>query len=179
MGMRRRWVALWAGVAVAVIAGTVTGLVIATRHSVASSQHSVASSQPWWYVPGVSSCGIAAVYRVDHGSLQRLGDCAGDLLLPPPSVTLHVGQEVDVHMAEEGSGYNGSTLVPVFPAPTSSRPDILSQTSLTGGGSTVSFEALSPGKAELETQAFCFRPYSSPTASQLETCPVLAVTVVP
>ena len=44
---------------------------------------------------------------------------------------------------------------------------------------TVSFEALSPGKAELETQAFCFRPYSSPTASQLETCPVLAVTVVP
>ncbi len=82
-------------------------------------------------------------------------------------------------MAEEGSGPNGSFLVPLYPAPTSSLPGILSPTSLTDGGSTVSFEALSPGKAELETQAFCFRPYSPTTASQLETCPVLAVTVVP
>lgn len=168
--VQRRWTVLLAFAGVAVAAGIATGVAIATWPS---------TSHPWWYRSGTSACGYPAMYRVGQHSLQYLGDCAGNFFVPPISVSVQVGDQVDVHMVQEYSGPSGDVLVPTNPAPTSSNPNVLRQTSVTDRGSTVSFEAASAGTAELSTATpFCIHS-TPPYASELGACPVLEVDVAP
>jgi hypothetical protein len=50
-----------------------------------------------------------------------VGNCAATLLVPAMKVTLDVGQRIDVHMTEEGTGPHGNRMVPAIPLPASSR----------------------------------------------------------
>ncbi len=130
----------------------------------------------WWQgTGGVSACGPPAVYRVNGGSLQTAGDCAGILLVPPAHVIVAVGSEVDVHIAQEGSGSDGTQLVPIYPTPSSNNTSVLKPGSVADGASTESFVAVGPGTADVMTRAFCL---VSPTLPDVdEACPVLEVGV--
>lgn len=121
---------------------------------------------------GVDNCGVPASYRVDGGSSHWLGGCAGGFYLPVPAVTLSIGQEIDVHMAQTGSGASGTILVPVYPVPTSTNSQVLARTSITDDNSTASFQARSNGLAQLETVGGC------PSESSASDCTILSVIVI-
>jgi hypothetical protein len=101
----------------------------------------------------VSACGPPAVYRIDGGALQPVGDCAGRLLTPPMHVIVAVGSEIDVHIAEEGSGPSGDQLVPIYPTPSSDNTAVLEPTSIADGGATEAFVAVGPGTAGVVTSS--------------------------
>jgi hypothetical protein len=132
-------------------------------------------STTWWHTTGTSACGSPAMYRVNDGSVSYAGDCAGNLLIPPPTAMLAVGGQIDVHMVEEGSGPTGTHLVPVWPIPSSSNQSILRVTSVTDGGSTETFLAVGGGTTDLVTKALCVDSPTSPSTNQ--PCPVLQVVV--
>ena len=101
----------------------------------------------------MSACGPPAVYRINGGALQPVGDCAGRLLSPPTHVIVAVGSEVDVHITEEGSGSSGNQLVPIYPTPSSDNTSVLKPTSVADGGATESFVAVGPGTANVVTSS--------------------------
>jgi len=149
--MKRRWLPLTVIVAIVIVAGAIAAVVVASRAS------------PWWSTPGPSAEGAPAEYRIDGGPLRLLGSAAGIFPIPSAAVRVRVGQEIDVHSN---------------PVPTSTSSRILVQSGITDGSATASFQARSPGTALLETTGFCAE-VSPPAASQLGTCSILAVTVVP
>src|SRR6185437_3680923 len=54
-------------------------------------------TSPWWRQTGTSSCGPPALMRV-AGQVTWLGNCAAMFVTPAVKVTVHVGQDIDVHM---------------------------------------------------------------------------------
>lgn len=121
---------------------------------------------------GVSECGWPASYRVNGGPSQWLGDCAAGFYLPAPAVTVSIGQEIDIHMTQMGSGASGTILVPEYPVPTSTNSQALARTSITDGDSSASFQARSNGLAQLETVGGC------PSESSSSYCTILSVIVI-
>jgi hypothetical protein len=102
------------------------------------------------------------------GRVMVAGDCAGLFIVPPGSVLLRVGQQIDVHMME---------LTPVFTLPRSSDPAVLRQTGAGQDGIAGTFSALRPGRAVLVSHAWCV---GLKLAHEIKgSCPVLDVTVVP
>jgi hypothetical protein len=104
-----------------------------------------------------------------------VGNCAGLFLIPAQEVTLHVSQEIELHMEEEQAGASGNQLVPVFPLPHSSRPSVLVSVASSRDGATGTYRAIRPGHAVLISHAWCL-------ASSREirgNCPVIEVTVTP
>jgi hypothetical protein len=151
MGVKRRWLPLTVAVGVLIVAGAIAAGVVASRAS------------PWWSTPGPSAEGALAEYRIDGGPLRLLGSAAGIFPIPPASVQVRVGQEIDVHANS---------------APSSTNSNVLVQSGTTDGGATTSFQARSPGLALLETIGLC-AVFSPPTASEFGRCSILAVTAVP
>ena len=129
------------------------------------------NSTPWWYMKGATSCAPAALIRV-AGHVTALGGCAGEFVIPPPHVTLHVGSELDVHMTLD------SNHDPIYRLPRASPASVLVRVGVSADGSTASYRAVHPGRTTLITRAPCYvvatkRSTSSPW------CPMLDVTVEP
>jgi len=132
-----------------------------------------AAPPPWWSASGVTSCGYPAHYRA-AGQVHPAGDCAGNLFDPAVAVTLRIGEVVDIHMTEEQST-GSSSLVPLYPLPSSSDPTVLRRTG-GDGDATASYRAEAPGTAQLRSPApFCTDTSTGGQSSR--PCPVLTVTV--
>lgn len=131
---------------------------------------------PWWKETGATSCAPPALMRV-AGQVMSVGSCAGSLVIPAAKVTVHVGQDIDVHMLEEHAGYTGNRLVPVWPLPYSSRPSVLARTTISTDKATGTFTARRPGHAMLFTTADCL--VASSQQSTRGQCPALDITVLP
>lgn len=100
--------------------------------------------------------------------------------VPAQRVTLEVGQRIDVHMTEEGSGPQGNKLVPAMPLPASSRPSVLSRTAISPDRATATYRAAGPGQAALtSSRAFCLHTRHHQFRETTSSCPVIEVTVVP
>ena len=146
--------------------------------------------RPWWTgLPGAPTCytgfnmcGLPAVYRLDQGGPEELGDCAGIFLVPPPSVTIRVGHEIDVSLTGDTSA--AGAVVPVWPLPTSSNSAVLLRTAVSEDGLSASFVAKAPGASDLQTLANCMRSSGLPWDSSSDLvdptvlCPILTVTVI-
>ena len=91
------------------------------------------SGKPWWTQTGTSACGPPALVRV-AGHVRGACDCAGLLSIPALTVTVHVGQQIDVHML-------------AGPVPQSSRPSVLVLGALGPGRATGTYRAVHPGRA--------------------------------
>jgi hypothetical protein len=123
----------------------------------------------------VSACGPPAYYRVNAGPSHEVGGCDGTLIIPPAKVIVAVGSEVDVHIAQEGSGPSGDHIVPIYPTPSSDNTTVLEPKTVSNGGATESFVAVGNGTADVMTQGFC--QVSGATTDPIRPCPVLEVGV--
>jgi hypothetical protein len=92
-------------------------------------------------------------------------------------VTVHVGQDIDVHMAQEQTRASGNQLVPVWPLPYSSQPSVLARTTISTDKATGTFTARRPGHAMLFTTADCWVVATSHQTRGK--CPALDITVLP
>jgi hypothetical protein len=131
-----------------------------------------AAPSPWWPT-GLSFCVTPGFYRV-NGVVRAFGDCAGLLFVPPASLTLQVGQQVDAHMrtvAPVGSPPPQA----IDPLPTSTNPAVLRLVGVSDGGNTASYRAEESGTAILMSSGWCLHVRTQQETSGA--CPALAVTV--
>jgi hypothetical protein len=126
------------------------------------------SPSPWWAVGGPSACGRPALYRLE-GHLTYLGGCDDNLGYPPTTITVLVGQTLDIHMTPEVIGGP-----PLYPLPVSADPDVV-QLIATQDASTATFKAVSIGTTVLMTNGTCSG--SVPSAQFEGPCPVAQVEV--
>ena len=128
-----------------------------------------------WWPQGPRTCGNPGFYRT-ASVVWSIGDCAGNLIDPPPTLTLRVGQAVELHMTlswPEGSAPPQS----LDPVPTSTDPNVLRRVSLSADGSTATYRGEQTGRAVLVSSGYCIH---DPTMTQMQgPCPVLAVRVTP
>jgi hypothetical protein len=109
-----------------------------------------------------------------------VGNCAGMLLVPAQQVTLDVGQRIDVHMTEEGTGPHGNKWVPAIPLPRSSRPSVLMRSAISPDRATATYRAVRPGHAVLTSSpTFCLHTRHHQDRETTGSCPVVEVTVIP
>jgi len=137
---------------------------------------STGTRSPWWKETGASSCGPPALIRV-AGDVTWLGNCAANFVIPAVKVTVHVGQDIDVHMLEESTGYTGTHFVPAFPLPYSSQPSVVARTTISTDKATGTYTARRPGHAMLFTTADCWVVARSQQTHGK--CPALDITVLP
>ena len=152
------------------VIGFVAGAVMVTACA------STGTRSPWWQGNGGDACGTPARMRVD-GQVMPVGSCGANFVTPAAKVTVHVGQDIDVHMTEESTGYTGTHFVPAFPLPYSSQPSVVARTTISTDKATGTFTARHPGHATLFTTAYCLD-----STSQREThgkCSALDITVLP
>ena len=150
--------------------GFVAGAVIVTACA------STGTRSPWWRQTGASACGPPALMRV-AGDVTWLGNCAANFVIPAVKVTVHVGQDIDVHMLEESTGYTGTHFVPAFPLPYSSQPSVVARTTISTDKATGTYTARRPGHAMLFTTADCWVVARSQQTHGK--CPALDITVLP
>jgi hypothetical protein len=139
----------------------------------ASAPEGSSKSSSWWS-SGLTFCGVPAKYRVNSGPPIAVGDCAELLLDPASTVTVHVGDELDLHVTTSASEASPSQ-EPIYPTPTTAASTVLRLMAVTDGGATVTYRAIAPGTALLTTSGLCLH-----VANDRETkgsCPVLLVTV--
>jgi len=137
------------------------------------------SGRPWWWSQTVSFCGHPAKVRL-HGHVMDVGNCAGTLGVPAQQVTLDVGQRIDVHMIEEGTGPRGNKWVPAIPLPASSRPSVLVRSAISPDRATATYRAVRPGHAVLTSSpTFCLHTRHHQFRETTGSCPVIEVTVIP
>jgi hypothetical protein len=130
------------------------------------------SSKPWWYGSGPTSCGPPALARV-AGQVKDIGSCSGSFWLPAMKVTLHVGEAVDLHMTEEGSGPSGSQLVPGSPLPDVSGSSVLGRTITDKDKAAATYKAEHPGHVVLVTPGRCILD-----GHMRSSCPLIDVRVI-
>ena len=124
------------------------------------------SATPWWPHTGITTCGSVAFYRIG-AQVVHLGNCAGLLLDPPETATLHIGQTLDLAVIP-GFGASGSL---------SSSSVVLRLVVTSNDGQTVTYRAEATGEALLTTTgALCLNWRTDQETSG--TCPLLAVSVV-
>ena len=133
-------------------------------------------TSPWWRQTGTSSCGPPALMRV-AGQVTWLGNCAAMFVTPAVKVTVHVGQDIDVHMTQEQTRASGNHLVPIYPLPYSSRPSVVARTTISTDKATGTFTARHPGHATLFTTSNCWVVARSQQTHGK--CPALDITVLP
>jgi hypothetical protein len=129
----------------------------------------------WWGTDGTSFCVPAANYRLG-GRVGGIGSCAGLLGDPaaPSTITLAVGQEIDLHMTVIPASES-----PHYSLPWSTAPAIVDQAAVLDAA-TATYLALSPGTAVLWTTGpWCMT--STPTGVQegMAPCPLAKIHVVP
>jgi hypothetical protein len=111
-----------------------------------------------------TSCGIPYQFTV-NGRVVNSGSCAGQLGPTAPEVTVKVGERFSLQVAHDASG------TPTFPTPQPSNGAV----DLVGhAGSNATYEAVSPGNADLQAHD---TPYCSATNPNPGTCAVLIVHV--
>jgi hypothetical protein len=133
-------------------------------------------SAPWWKQTGTSACVSPALVRV-AGHVMPVGNCAGSFWVPAEKVTLHVGEAIDIHMAEGPAGASASRLVPVNPLPHSVGSAVLKRIATSPDKATATYKAQHPGHVMLITRASCLGPGLN--GKVRDNCPVLSVTVIP
>jgi hypothetical protein len=129
----------------------------------------------WWGNVGDTSCAIPAWYRI-QGRVDSLGACVGLLGDPtePASVTIAVGQSLDLHM-----GVGGPQRKPFYSLPWSSDSGIVDQTSIVDAA-TATYTAFRPGTAVLTTTGFwCMEPTPTGPEEGMGACPLVRVVVGP
>ena len=123
------------------------------------------SGTPWWTQTRTSACGPPALVRF-AGHVKPAGDCAALLTIPALRVTVHVGQQIDVHMS-------------AGPVPHSSRPSVLLLGALGPGPSTGTYRAVHAGQAAVISRTWpCLVGGHQPPKVITGHCPVVEVTVV-
>jgi hypothetical protein len=140
----------------------------ARPHATGTHGPTSASGRPWWYQRGVSPCAAPALVRI-AGHVTGVGTCMGLLSHPPLTVTVTVGQRIDVHMT--GAGFAR--------LPHSSLPSVLAPRAVSRDGATQTYRAARPGHAVLisDGQACLARRHLE--VNEIHgSCPVIAVTVV-
>ena len=130
-------------------------------------------SSSWWS-SGLTFCGVPTKYRVNLGPPIAVGDCAELLLDPAAAVTIHVGDELDLHVTTSASEVSPSQK-PIYPTPTTTASTVLRLLAVMDAGATVTYRAIMPGTALLTTSGLCLHvPDDDETKGS---CPVLLVTV--
>jgi len=146
--------------------GARTSQVAGTSTLQPSTHASIVSSEKWWIWRGVN-CFPPAMVRVAD-NVMPVGDCAGLFVVPAKKVTLRVGEEIEVHMLEQG---------PFFTLPRSSGPVVLRRIAVSPDGATGTYSAVQPGHAMLISHASCVGLRVK--GEIMGSCPVLDVTVTP
>src|SRR5262245_1507478 len=88
---------------------------------------SCSSGRPWYWTRH-SAWGPPALVRRD-GHVRGVGDCAALLVIPALKLTMHLGQQIDVHMS-------------AGPPPHSSRPSVLIPGAIGPDQSTGTYQAV-------------------------------------
>jgi hypothetical protein len=111
----------------------------------------------WWGTDGGSYCIPAAAYRVS-ARVRGIGPCMTTLFDPPPvTITLAVGQALDLHMT-----VTASRRVPWYPLPWSTAPTVLTIDSASDAADAT-YLALTPGTVTLMTVGSCTPTATTPT----------------
>ncbi len=131
-------------------------------------------ASPWWAHEGIINCGFPAEYRA-HDQVRSLGDCAGLLGEPAHQVSLRVGDKLDLKMSVQTS--SSGQLVPIYPLPTISDPQVLALVRTGDGDSSAVYRGASPGTTALTSLGPCLGGQAGPGAQG--PCDVLTVTVTP
>jgi hypothetical protein len=133
----------------------------------------------WWAQARASACVPAAFVRVD-GHVTGVGNCAGMLVVPALKVTLDAGQQIGIHMMEEGTGPHGNQMVPAIPLPRSSRSSVVRLGTVSSDHATGTYQAIRPGHAALiSSPTWCHVTRHRQLVKVSSSCPVVEVTVVP
>lgn len=169
----RRWLIAITLVAMAGLAASCASTGGQANPESPASQQSGTGGSAWWARTGVSTCVHPAMVRV-AGRVVGVGNCAGLFLQPAEKVTMHVGEEIDVHMVQEPAGTSATSLVPVYPLPRSSDPAVLSHVTTSADRTTGTYRAISAGHAVLISEAACVEDQWQVRGN----CPVVQVTVV-
>lgn len=128
----------------------------------------------WWGDPdNPSVCIRPGSYRIGN-RVAALGDCNGMFNTGPPTITLDVGQDFDLHMTIPADG-----ALPIWPLP-EVEDELVARGWLVFDDATMTYRGLSPGTTQLVTKGECYR--GNPAASVAPgpagaTCPLLVVVV--
>lgn len=127
-----------------------------------TSSSSTSSSGSWWQRSGASSCGEAAMYRIDSGTAYRLGNCL--MLLSAnsaPNINIRRGEQVEIHVESR------------YSVPVSSDTSVLDLSGRSDGDATSTFVAKSGGTVMISVRGPCIEDPNNNNG----TCLVLQVTV--
>lgn len=149
----------------------VAALVAATACLLASC----GQAKPWWDRWQSFTCGPPALMLLD-GQLKGLGSCAG--FGGFYNLTLRVGQQIDLHMTELGSGPSGSQMVPIMPLLRSSRPSIVLLGAISPDRAAGTYQAVRTGSAALYSQVRCLALHGQARETTGSNCLVIRVTVI-
>jgi hypothetical protein len=111
---------------------------------------------------------------VNNGLPIAIGDCAALMLDPPSTLTVRVGDELDLHVTTSETDRSPS-VEPIYPTPTTAANSVLRLLAVTDAGATAAYRAIAAGTALLTTTGLCLH-----VTDDQETngpCPVLLVTV--
>src|ERR1700690_4455092 len=86
-----------------------------TAATATTAPESPSELSPWWS-SGLTFCGVPAKYRVNSGPPMAIGDCADLMLDPAATLTVHVGDELDLHVTTSESD-GSSDQEPIYPTP--------------------------------------------------------------
>jgi hypothetical protein len=129
----------------------IAALTVTTAAQLAGCTTSMTSPMPWWYRPGVTTCGPPAQVRIG-GHATFVGGCDGTFGEPTLNVTVQPGEEIDVHMTQEPAGPTGSQIVPIFPLPRSSQSSVVEFWATSSDRATGAYRAVRSGYAVLLSQ---------------------------
>jgi hypothetical protein len=125
-----------------------------------------ASATPWWPHTGITTCGKVGYFRIGE-RVGGIGSCAGILVYPPESVSLQVGQTVELVL------FPGFGAMGIF----TSNSAVLGLVVASPDGTTATYRGEAPGDAQLTTNgAFCLDVNGNERSG---ICPLLDVTVLP
>lgn len=116
----------------------------------------------WWDKAGTGTCAPAAMVRV-AGHVISLGNCAAQFVIPAGSVTLEVGQALQMHITQEDAAL-----------PSSSDSFVLARVAVNSARGIGTYLAIRSGRARLIVHSGCYSPR---LVRAFGTCSVLFVTV--
>jgi hypothetical protein len=127
----------------------------------------------WWGDPdSPHECARPGSYRIGY-RVAGLGDCNGMFNEGPPTVTLDVGEDFDLHMTIPADG-----ALPIWPLPEAADP-LVADSWLITDNATMTYRGLTPGTTRLVTKGACFRGSAAavPVPAADGICPVLVIDV--
>jgi hypothetical protein len=126
-----------------------------------------------WWAAGestVTACGEPVTLWI-AGKQLKLGHCASNLDDTATPVTLHVGEQLGIHLTSDGTQWP-------FPPPSPSADGIAHLVSVTDQGTTFVYQATSLGTVTFGARGLSC-PASEQTYPSMVPCSFVALTVVP